>query len=314
MQKIVILDAKTLGDDLDLSLFNRFGEVERYETTDASNILQRIKDANIVITNKVIITKETMEKTPWLKLICIAATGMNNVDLEAAAQIGIEVKNVSGYSTRSVIQHTFAMTLYLLEKLPYYDMAVKSKAWSHSGLFTDVSHPFYEIAGKTWGIIGLGEIGRGVAKVAETFGAEVCYFSTSGTNNNAPYSQKSLQELLKTCDIVSIHAPLNDATKNLINASNLPLLKENAILLNLGRGGIVNEADLAAEMEKRAIFAGLDVTAIEPIPIDNPLLHIEAQQRLLITPHIAWTSKEARVKLLEGIVKNIESFLTKEGI
>jgi len=306
---IVILDAKTLGDDIDLSVLEQFGKVVKYETTDPSETYERIRNATIVITNKVVISKLHMQRTPLLKLICIAATGMNNVDLEAAAQIGIAVKNVSGYSTQSVVQHTFAMALYLLEKLPYYDMAVKSEAWSRSGLFTDVSRPFYEIAGKQWGIIGLGEIGRGVAKVAEAFGAEVSYFSTSGANNDAPYRQKSLEELLSTCEIISIHAPLNDATRDLINASNLPLLKDNTILLNLGRGGIVNETDLAVEMNRRTIYAGLDVMTVEPILTDNPLLHIEAQDRLLITPHIAWTSKEARVKLLEGIVKNIESYL-----
>lgn len=310
---IVILDAKTLGDDLDLSILDRFGKVVRYETTDPSETYERIRNATIVITNKVVINRLHMQRTPLLKLICIAATGMNNVDLEAAAQIGITVKNVSGYSTQSVVQHTFAMALYLLEKLPYYDMTVKNEAWTRSGLFTDVSRPFYEIAGKQWGIIGLGEIGRGVAKVAEAFGAEVCYFSTSGANNDASYTQKSLEALLSECEIISIHAPLNDATRNLINASNLPLLKDHAILLNLGRGNIVNEADLAKEMEARTIYAGLDVTALEPIATDNPLLHIEAQERLLITPHIAWTSKEARVKLLEGIVKNIASFLKEEG-
>lgn len=306
---IVILDAKTLGDDLDLSILDQFGKVVRYEITDPSETYERIRNATIVITNKVVISKLHMQRTPLLKLICIAATGMNNVDLEAAAQIGIAVKNVSGYSTQSVVQHTFAMALYLLEKLPYYDMTVKNEAWTRSGLFTDISRPFYEIAGKQWGIIGLGEIGRGVAKVAEAFGAEVCYFSTSGANNDAPYTQKSLEALLSECEIISIHAPLNDATRNLINATNLPLLKDNAILLNLGRGGIVNEEDLAKEMEARTIYAGLDVTAVEPIATDNPLLHIEAQERLLITPHIAWTSKEARVKLLEGIVANIESYL-----
>ena len=307
--QIVLLDAKTLGSDLDLSALETFGPLTTYQTTAPSETLERIKGADIVITNKVVITKEMMEQTPSLKLICIAATGMNNVDLEAAAQIGIKVKNVAGYSTQSVVQHTFAMALYLLEKLPYYHMAVKSEAWSRSGIFTDVSRPFYEIAGKKWGIIGLGHIGKGVAKVATAFGAEVSYYSTSGANKNADYPQQSLEELLSTCDIISIHAPLNDATYNLLNASNLSLLKEESILLNLGRGGIVNETDLAKALDEQKIYAGLDVVETEPIPVDNPLLHIEAQERLLITPHIAWTSKEARVKLVEGIVENIEGFL-----
>lgn len=305
---IVILDAKTLGNDIDLSALEKFGKVVRYETTDPSETYERIRNATIVITNKVIISKLHMQRCPLLKLICIAATGMNNVDLDAASQIGIEVKNVAGYSTQSVVQHTFAMALYLLEKLPYYHMAVKSEAWSRSGIFTDVSRPFYEIAGKRWGIIGLGQIGKGVANVATAFGAQVSYYSTSGANKNADYPQQSLEELLSTCDIISIHAPLNDATYNLINASNLSLLKEESILLNLGRGGIVNETDLAKALDEQNIYAGLDVVEKEPIPVDNPLLHIEAQERLLITPHIAWTSKEARVKLVEGIVENIENY------
>jgi glycerate dehydrogenase len=254
-----------------------------------------------------------MQRCPLLKLICIAATGMNNVDLDAAAQIGIEVKNVAGYSTQSVVQHTFAMALYLLEKMAYYDQSVKNQAWSRSGIFTDVSHPFFEIAEKKWGIIGLGEIGKGVAKVAEAFGAQINYYSTSGKNRDADYTQQSLEELLSSSDIISIHAPLNAQTQNLINATNLKLLKEESILLNLGRGGIINEADLAKEMDHRILYAGLDVVEKEPIPTDNPLLHIEAQERLLITPHIAWTSKEARVKLLEGIVENIRTFFN-EGL
>ncbi|MDD3500036.1 MAG: D-2-hydroxyacid dehydrogenase [Sulfurovum sp.] len=311
---IVILDAKTLGDDLDLSVLDQFGKVVRYETTDPSETYERIRNATIVITNKVVIGKLHMQRCPLLKLICIAATGTNNVDLEAAAQIGIEVKNVAGYSTRSVVQHTFAMALYLLEKMAYYDHSVKSKEWSRSGLFTDVSHPFFEIAGKNWGIIGLGEIGRGVAKVAEAFGANVSYYSTSGKNSDAHYTQQGLEELLGSCEIISIHAPLNTQTQNLIHAGNLKLLRENSILLNLGRGGIINEADLAKALDNRTIYAGLDVVEKEPIPTDNPLLHIKAQERLLITPHIAWSSKEARVKLLEGIVENITSFLKQEGI
>jgi lactate dehydrogenase-like 2-hydroxyacid dehydrogenase len=305
---IVILDAKTLGDDLDLSALDQFGKVVRYETTDPSETYERIRNATVVITNKVVISRLHMQRCPLLKLICIAATGMNNVDLDAAAQIGIEVKNVAGYSTQSVVQHTFAMALYLLEKMAYYDKSVKSQEWSRSGLFTDVSKPFFEIAGKNWGIIGLGEIGKGVAKVAEAFGANVSYYSTSGKNRDADYTQQNLEELLSSCDIVSIHAPLNEQTQNLIHEDNLKLLKEESILINVGRGGIVNEADLAKELDARILYAGLDVVEKEPIPTDNPLLHIEAQERLLITPHIAWTSKEARVKLLEGIVKNIQSY------
>jgi len=309
MKQIVILDAKTLGEDLDLSPLNGFGEVRTYQTTSPNETLARIQTADIIITNKVVVTAQMMEESPNLKLICIAATGMNNVDLDAAKTMSIEVKNVAGYSTGSVVQHTFAMALYLVEKMAYYDMAVKSEAWTNSGLFTDVSKPFYEIAGKKWGIIGLGTIGKEVARVATAFGAKVCYHSTSGENYGQKYLHVELENMLQECDIISIHCPLNDKTHNLINATNLGLLKKGTVLLNLGRGSIINEADLAAELDKKEIYAGLDVLSPEPIAEDNPLMHVKNQDRLLITPHIAWTSIEARQKLLEGIVENIEEFI-----
>ena len=306
---IVLLDAKTLGDDLDLSALEDLGTFTRYDTTTEDETLTRIQDADIVITNKVILSANILAQTKKLKLICIAATGMNNVNLDAAKFHGIEVKNVAGYSTKSVVQHTFAMALYLLEKMAYYDKVVKDNRWSASGLFTDISHPFYEIYGKKWGIIGMGTIGREVANIATAFGAEVNYYSTSGKNLHHAYPHKSLEFILKDCDIISIHAPLNDATFDLINENNLPYLKEGAILLNLGRGGIINETDLAFELDRREIYAGLDVLETEPMSLSNRLSEVKHKERLLITPHIAWTSIEARKKLLEGIVNNINKFL-----
>jgi len=306
---IVLLDAKTLGEDLDLSTLEHFGTLTSYGTTSPEETLERIKIADIVITNKVVITANMMEETPKLKLICIAATGMNNVDLDAAKFKGIEVKNVAGYSTKSVVQHTFAMALYLLEKMAYYDASVKEGTWTRSGLFTDVSRPFYEISGKKWGIVGLGAIGQKVAKIATAFGAEVSYHSTSGENLNHAYPHQSLEFLLRDCDIISIHAPLNDNTYNLINENNLPYIKEGALLLNLGRGGIINETDLAFELDRRKLYTGLDVLEIEPLALNNRLNEVIHKERLLITPHIAWASIEARKKLLEGIVKNIQIFM-----
>ncbi len=308
---IVLLDAKTLGDDLDITAFESFGTLSVYPTTSKEETLQRIQTADIVITNKVLITASMMEEALTLKLICIAATGMNNVDLNAAKTKGVEVKNVAGYSTKIVVQHTFAMTLYLLEKMAYYDAVVKDGSWSKSGLFTDVSHPFYEISGKKWGIIGLGTIGMEVARIATAFGAEVSYHSTSGKNLHQPYPHQSLECILKECDIVSIHAPLNDDTYNLINENNLPYMKDGAILLNLGRGGIINETDLAFELDRRTLYAGLDVLEQEPIALNHKLNEVKHKERLLITPHIAWSSIEARKKLLEGIVENIRVFMEK---
>ncbi len=311
---IVLLDAKTLGDDLDISVLEHFGTLTSYETTSPDETLERIQIADIVITNKVVITANMMEETPKLKLICIAATGMNNVALDAAKFKGIEVKNVAGYSTKSVVQHTFAMALYLLEKMAYYDVSVKDGTWTRSELFTDVSRPFYEISGKKWGIIGLGAIGQEVAKITAAFGAEVSYHSTSGENLNHAYPHQSLEFLLRDCDVISIHAPLNDNTYNLINENNLPYIKNDAILLNLGRGGIINETDLAFELDRRKFYAGLDVLEKEPITLGNRLNEVKHKERLLITPHIAWTSIEARKKLLEGIVKNITTFLQIKDI
>ena len=308
---IVILDAKTLGDDLDISVLDTFGTVTVYQTTSREETLERIQIADIIITNKVVITANMMEETPRLKLICIAATGMNNVDVEAAKFKGIEVKNVAGYSTKSVVQHTFAMALYLLEKMAYYDAVVKDSTWTESGLFTDVSRPFYEISGKKWGIIGFGAIGQEVAKIATAFGAEVSYHSTSGKNLHHGYPHQSLEFILRDCDIISIHAPLNDDTYNLINEINLPYMEDDAILLNLGRGGIINETDLAFELDRRALYAGLDVLEKEPMSINNRLNEVKHKERLLITPHMAWTSIEARKKLLEGIVDNIRTFMEK---
>ena len=307
--KIVILDSQTLGNDLDLTPLETFGEVINYATTHPSETLKRVEDADIIISNKVVITKEIMQNSSNLKLIAVAATGMNNIDLEIAKELNIKVKNVAGYSTASVVQHTFTIAFNLISKLSYYKDTVENGTWSDSNLFTDVSQPFSEIAGKSWGIIGLGTIGKNVAQIAELFGTNITYYSTSGKNKINDYHHDSLEELLAKSDIVSIHCPLNKETENLINSTNLPLLKEGAVLLNLGRGGIINEADLAQELNKRELYVGLDVLSTEPIEKENPLMHLKNPNQLLITPHIAWASVEARKRLLEGIIKNIEAFL-----
>lgn len=308
---IVILDAKTLGDDIDISPLDELGSVTVYPTTSYEETAERIKDADIVITNKVVMDQDVISSTTKLKLICVAATGVNNVDLNYASIKGVVVKNVEGYSTKSVVQHTFAMALYLLEKLAYHDHTVKSGSWHASGIFTDVSRPFFEISGKKWGIIGLGAIGQEVARIATAFGAEVYHYSTSGKNIYQPYTHLELDTLLQECDIISIHAPLNEDTKYLINENNLHLIKERAILLNLGRGGIINETDLAFELDRREFYAGVDVLEVEPIEFGNTLMHLKHPERLLITPHIAWTSIEAREKLIQGVINNIEIFLKK---
>jgi glycerate dehydrogenase len=308
--KIVILDALTFGDS-DLSTFYSLGDTQIFQTTLSSQLQERIKDADVIVTNKVVITDEHMQNTPSLKLICVAATGMNNVDLEGAKKRAIEVKNVSGYSSDSVIQHTFSMLFYLIGHSKYYDNYVKNGSYAKSEIFTDVSRPFFEIKGKKWGIIGLGEIGRGVANIAKTFGAEILYYSTSKKNQNNQYTSVSLDELLKSCDIISIHAPLNENTLNLLDYKELQMCKDGAVILNLGRGGIINEEAVSRIVDERDILFGLDVLSREPIESNNPLLHVKNRDNLYITPHIAWTSIEARKTLIDGVTSNIKSFYEK---
>ena len=306
---LVLLDAETLGSDLDLSPLERFGDLEVYDFTEPDETADNIAGADIILTNKVVIDRAIMEQTPSLKLICITATGMNNVDLEAAEELGIAVRNVAGYSTTSVTEHTFAMLFAIVKKMEYYTLFARGGAWSQSPIFTHLEQPFREIAGKRWGIVGMGTIGQNVARIATAFGAEVVYHSTSGANTGQPYEHVDLDTLLSTCDVVSIHAPLNDRTHNLINADNLLKVRDGAVLLNLGRGGIINETALAQELDRREIYAGLDVLETEPIPAYHPFMHLHHTERLLLTPHVAWGSIEAREKLLKGVVKNIEDFL-----
>ena len=309
--KIVFLDKKTLGDDLDFSIFDKFGEIIFHEITKPHETLKRVKDADIVVTNKVIIDKNIMDNSN-IKLICVAATGMNNIDLEYAKQKNIEVKNVAGYSTQSVAQLTFALALSLINNIDYFNNYTKSKdGWQKSDIFTHFTPPFFDIYGKTWGIIGLGEIGKAVAKIASAFGTNIIYYSTSGKNQNDIYKRVELEELLQISDIVSIHAPLNQNTKNLINSTNLPLLKDNVILLNLGRGGIINEEDLAKYIDMSNIKVGLDVLSKEPIEPNHPLLNIKRKNALLLTPHLAWASYESRKRLLQGIYKNIQNYISE---
>jgi len=304
--KIVILDALTFGET-DLSGFEVFGDVKIYQTTSKEQTKNRITNADVIVTNKVIIDSELMSACKNLKLICVAATGMNNIDLDDAKRRGIEVKNVAGYSTASVIQHTFSILFYLVGHSRYYDEVVKDKRYSRGKIFTDVSKPFFEIKGKKWGIIGLGEIGRGVADIAKVFGADISYYSTSQKNNNPAYKQESLDELLKTSDIISIHAPLNEQTNNLLDYEQLLMCKDGAVILNLGRGGIINEGAVAKIVDEKDIHFGLDVFIKEPLEEDSPLLDVKNIDKLYLTPHIAWTSIEARQKLISSIIENISS-------
>ena len=311
--KIVFLDAATVGQSPALEKIASFGEFVSYGRTSAAETPGRVADCDIAITNKVVFDRKVIDAAPRLKLICVTATGVNNIDLEYAAQRGIAVKNVADYSTESVTQTTFMLIFSLLGHSGYWDDYVKSGEWTRSGLFTDISHSWWQLAGKRMGIIGMGKIGQRVAAVARAFGMDVVYFSTSGTNHCGDYPALLLEELLSTSDIISIHAPLNERTRNLIAAPELAKMKETALMVNVGRGGIVNEADLAEALDGGTIGgAALDVFTAEPLPKDHPLLNLKHPERARFTPHVAWTSDEARTLLMERVAANIEDFILQK--
>lgn len=307
--KIVFLDVKTIGEDIDLSGYDALGEVVKYDFSSSEQIPERIKDADVIILNKAPINEQTIGTAENLKLVCVTATGTNNLDKEYLAKRGIEWRNVAGYSTESVAQHTFALLFYLLEKLSYYDAYVKEERYVNDTIFTHFAEHFTQISGKTWGIIGLGNIGRRVADIAKAFGANVIYYSTSGKNNQDVYTRVDFDTLLGTSDIVSVHAPLTAETEGLMNKDAFAKMKPNAIFLNLGRGAIVVEQDLVDALNNHQIAAaGLDVLTVEPMSPDNPLISIKDSKRLLITPHIAWASVEARTNLMNIILQQIKEW------
>ncbi len=306
---IVILDANTLGN-VDLSIFNRFGNFKIYQTTYASQRAERIAGSEIAIVNKSVIDKEVIDANPQLKLVCVAATGMNNIDLDYAHSRGIIVKNVAGYSTQSVVQVTFASILALLNHLAYFDKYVKSGEYTKSLIFSHYGREFWQLAGKKFGIIGLGNIGKQVGRVALAFDCEVSYYSTSGKNDFKSFRRVDLEEILRESDILSVHSPLNDTTRGLIDYQRLCQMKSTAIIANMGRGGIINEEDLVRALnENKIAAAAVDVFVKEPMALDHPYLNLIDPEKILLTPHIAWASIEARELLVKKIAENIEEFL-----
>ena len=307
--KLVFLDAKTIGEDIDLSSYDALGEVVKYGFSAPEEIPERVKDADVLIINKIEINEQTIGTAQNLKLVCVTATGTNNLDKEYLAKRGIAWRNVAGYSTESVTQHTFALLFYLLEKMRYYDDYVKDEKYVNDTIFTHFAEHFNEINGKTWGIIGLGAIGRRVADIAKAFGAHVIYYSASGSAPQEGYEQVDFETLLSESDIVSVHAPLNEYTKNLMDKKAFAKMKKTAIFLNLGRGPIVVEQDLCDALEAGDIAAaGLDVLCKEPMSGTNPLVKIKDSKKLIITPHIAWASVEARNRLMQIIAGQIKDF------
>ena len=292
--------------DVSFEPIARLGEFVTYGGSTPEQARERVRDVDVIIINKVLVDKALIDSAPHLKLICISATGVNNIDVEYAASKGIPVRNVAGYSTDSVVQSTFMHILSLVGGAPYFDKSVKSGEYSRSGMFTDPHWSWSELAGKKIGIIGLGNIGRKVASIAEAFGMDVCYFSTSGTGHCADYPCLPLDQLLSVSDIVSIHAPLNARTEKLIGKAELAMMKPSAFLVNMGRGAIVDERALAEAVDAGIIAgAGLDVFVVEPIPEDHPYLHMKHPERLSLAPHVAWASVEARTRLVSMIADNI---------
>ena len=303
--KIVFLDAATMVGS-SLEPIAELGELVTYDNSTREEAYERVKDCEVLIINKIKVDEDLFSHAPSLKLVCEAATGVNNIDLDAAERRGIPVRNVAGYSTASVAQMTWMHILSLAGKSRYYDGFVKEGTYSASGFFTDTKVSYPELAGKTIGIVGMGIIGSRVARIAKEFGMNVCYYSTSGTNHCTEYPSLGIDELLSVSDVVSINAPYNERTAGLIGYENLKKMKKSAIIVNLGRGGIVVEEALARAIDEGLIAGvGLDVFVKEPLPADHPLLHTRHPERLSFTPHVGWSSDEARDRLIEGIAQNI---------
>ena len=304
--RMVFLDAGTMGP-VSLGPVAALGGLVLYPTSTHEEACLRVADADIILTNKAPVDDSVMASAPALKMICVSATGLNHIDLEAARKRGIAVRNVADYCTESVVQITFMHILSLLCRPAFYDSEVKDFTYSRSGVPNDVREPFHELWGKTIGIVGMGNIGQRVAQVAAAFGMKPVYYSTSGTSHCKDWPSLPLDELMKVADIVSIHCPLNERTRGLIGARELALMKPSAYLVNLGRGAVVDEAALAAAVDAgRLAGAALDVFSTEPLPEDHPLLHISHPERLRFTPHIAWASYESLDRLVERMVENIK--------
>lgn len=323
--KVVILERNSVGTDISIDEIMHFGETDVYENTvTAEEVGERIREADIVISNKAPLNESNLKDAPNVKLICEFATGFDNVDIAYCKSRGISVANVVNYSTDSVAQHTFALALYLLEHLNHYDHYVKDGEYGAQSRFSNFDLAFPELTGKTWGIIGMGNIGRKVASIAEAFGCRVITHSITGkgakqtdcelvSKNRSGWEYVSMDELLNRSDVLSLHCPLSDLSRGLINYEALCKMKKSAVLINVARGPVVVDADLAKALNESVIAgAGLDVTSTEPLTADNPLNEIKDSDKLLITPHLAWASTEARIRVVSETAKNIQAFLAGE--
>ena len=308
--KIVVADTDSVGSDMDYTLFDELGECTYYgdKITD-DNAAERLKDAKVLMINKSAITDKILDDAPDLELICEFATGFDNANIEACNRHGVKVANVVNYSTMSVAQHTFALLFYLMENCKYYDEFVKSGKYANQPHFCCLDIPFNELDGKTYGIVGMGNIGRKVAEIATAFGTKVIFYSASGKSTCTDYERVEFDELLSRSDVVSLHCPLSDRTRNLFNKEAFDKMKKNAILINVARGAVVSEQDLYdALVEGKIAAAGLDVLNPEPMAKDSPLLKIQDSGKLFVTPHMAWASTEARKRCLEEVKKNVQAW------
>ncbi|MCI8572758.1 MAG: D-2-hydroxyacid dehydrogenase [Lachnospiraceae bacterium] len=311
--KIVVLERNSVGLDVSVDEIKNLGETVMYPNTTAADVKEKVRDAEIIVANKAPLNEETLKDAADVKLICEFATGYDNVDLAYCKSRGIKVANVVNYSTDAVAQHTFALCFYVLEKLRHYDEYVKSGAYAAQDRFSNFDLPFTELAGKTWGIAGMGNIGKKTAAIARAFGCRVIFYSASGTSTCTEYERVDFDTLLKEADFLSLHCPLSDRTRNLIDIEALKKMKESAILINVARGSVVNDGDLYEALTKGYIAgAGLDVTGTEPMKDSNPLSRIKDSNKLIITPHLAWASTEARERCVSETCRNIEAFLKGE--
>ncbi len=312
--KLVVLERNSAGTDVDVSCFEKFGEVVYYPNTVENNTAERVRDADIIIANKAPLNESTLKDAPNVKLICLFSTGYDSVDVKYCKSRGIKVSNVVNYCTSAVAQHTLLLAMMLSEKITYYDEYVKSGAYSAQDRFSHFDRVFNELEGKTWGIVGMGNIGRRTASLARAFGCRVIFYSASGKSTCTEYERVEFDTLLKESDILSLHCPLTDRTRYLINKDALDKMKKTAILINVARGAVVNTKDLyQALVDEKIAAAGLDVLEKEPMEVSDPLYQIKDSTRLIITPHMSWASVEARTRLVGEVVKNIEAFLDGEG-
>ena len=311
--KIVMVERNSVGLDVQVDSYKQFGDVTYYPHTTAEEAAKNIGEADVVISNKLQLNETTLKDCPNVKLICNTATGFDNIDLEYCNKRGIRVTNVKDYSTAAVAQHTFALLFYILEKLRSYDDYVKSGEYSDSGKFSYFAYNFTELEGRTWGIVGMGNIGRKVAKIAEAFGCKVLFYSASGNSTCTDYERVDFDTLLKESDVISLHCPLTDRTRDLIDKDAFSKMKKEAVLINVARGPVVNQEALYEALVNGTIAgAGLDVLSKEPMAADNPLAKIKDSGKLIITPHMAWGSVEARQRVVDGVYKNIEAYLNGE--